>query len=454
MMIENKSKIQTIEGPESVKEKKKKSFFSGLRNRLIALSAAGFLTLGAGWAKDLSQQLGVEDKKEAISEFVLESEITDAELRDFKNKVTEEEPEFARLAEEYRKEIQIQLDNLEMEIAQHDINGPTDREYDRQLSEAEEQALYTGTDQVSAARVIEHDHFSVSSLQSDPDFLRERHEFLKKNLDNIFWGIAFLNNSKESRDVAAKFIKPPTIVFKPHSATARATTIPLLSSMIWQPEITVYPSAFMGSDKQVNPDIYTNVLIHELGHAFLSGSGGGKKIDRKMGNDFGTVMDEGRTQGLAYKVIQYLNRHNPDSKPVLEGFVEYDQNLVIAELIESIARTHPDSDFLVDWQLGIIDYKTMLDKLKTTLNDLGFNDDIHRAIVDFRFELYKTDTSLNLLTDLFVEFNIGKINLSDDFIKSILMREGEKRPDRIENIDKLTEELSKRISEKLNNVRH
>ena len=453
-MIESELKIPTAEEPESKKEKRKKRFFFGLRNRLMALATAGFLTVGAGWARDLSQQLGIEDKKEAISEFVLESEITDAELRDFKNKVAEEEPEFARLAEEYRKEIQIQLDNLEMEIAQHDISGPTDREYDRQLSEAEEQALYTGADQVSAAWVIERDHFSVSSLQSDPEILRERHDFLKKNLDNIFWGIAFLNNSKESRDAAAKFIKPPTIVFKPHSAIARATTIPSLSSTIWQPEITVYPSAFMGSDKQINSDIYTNVLIHELGHAFLAGSGGGKKIDHKMGNDFGTVMDEGRTQDLAYKVVQYLNRHNPDSEPVLGGFVEYDQNLVIAELIESIARTHPDSDFLVDWQLGIIDYKTMLDNLKKALNDMGFSDDIHRAIVDFRFEPYKTDTSLNLLTDLFVGLKLKNINLSEDFIKSILMREGEKRPDRIENIDKLTEELSKRISEKLNNAGH
>src|SRR3989338_6452336 len=104
-----------------------------------------------------------------------------------------------------------------------------------------------------------------------------------------------------------------------------------------------------------------------------------------MGNDFADVLDEGRVQGITYKVVRYLNRNNSDLRPVYKEADSYDNYLIIAEIMESIARTHMNSDFLVEWQLGLIDYRTMLEKFKTAIDDLGLSANVYRSIVDFSF---------------------------------------------------------------------
>lgn len=424
-MIENKSKIQ-VEELDIVKEKNKKRFFSGLRNRLVALAAAGFITLGAGWSKDLLRQLEVEEKN-AVVELVSGSEITENTLKDFRGRMEKEEPEFAKLVERYREVIRVQLKGLEDAITQDNINSSGHQEQDRQSESAEQQDYRSGIYRKgSVFQDIDTDHKLIYQLISDPAFLKDNHEFLNANLDDIFWGVALLNDSKDSRE-AARFIKPPAVIFKTHApyGIPRGADMTLFFLGVhWQPKITIYPQAFMGPDKHINPNTYKNIFIHELSHVFLAGSGDGKRIDRKMENDFAEVLDEGRIQSITYKIVRYFNRNIPDLKPIYNESDGYDQFLVIAELVESIARTHPNKDFLVEWQLGIIDYKTMLENLRTVFNDLELSSNIYKSIVDFKFGKDKTRTSTKFLNDLLSELRLtNKVNLSDDFVRSILIRE-------------------------------
>lgn len=427
-MIESELKIQTPEGPENINEKKKKRLFSGLRNRLLALATAGFITLGTTWERDLSEQFEIADKKEAIAEFIFEGEIYENTLNNFKDRIERKEPEFAKLAKEYKKAIELQLDNLKTEISEYDINSQADSEYDQHLlnleqHDSENGIYYSG----NTANIIELDHQIVADLRSDPNFLKQNHDFLKTNLDNIFWCLALLNDSKDSRGALTQFIKPPNLVFLPHAShgqPVRATTIPSFSSAQWHPKITVYPLAFAGLDRHLNANTYTNIFIHELSHAVMAGSWNGKKVDRKMGNDFADVLDEGRVQGLTYKIVRYLNRDNPNLKPIFEEADSYDQFLVIAEIMGSVARTHPNGDFLVEWQLGIIDYKTMLEHFKTAFKDLGLNDDIHKSIVNFKFGENKNTASIKFAKDLMAALKLNNVSLSEDFVRRILKREG------------------------------
>lgn len=425
-MTENEFKIKSLESAENTREKRKKHFFQGLRNRLLALTAAGFITLGAGWGRDLLQQLEVTEK-EAVTEMVPTDEIKEALLGDFKDRIEREEPEFAELAGEYRKVIEEKLKNLEKEIIQHDIDGPDHQKQDGQLILAEQQGYESGAYlQGSVRQDMDIDHKLLSQLISRPVFLKNNHQFLNANFDDIFWGVALLNDSKNSRNAVAKFIKPPTVIFKPHSqfgTRRRADMIPSLAGDQWQPRITFYPQAFMGPDKQINSNTYINIFIHELGHAFLAGSGDGNKVDRKMGNDLADVLDEGRVQSITYKIVRYLNRNNPDLKPIYREAYGYDNYLVIAEIMESIARTHTNGDFLVQWQLGLINYRTMLEKFKTVFDDLGLSGDVYRSILDFHFGEDNNKASEKFLNKLLAELKLAnKVNLSDDFIRSILKK--------------------------------
>lgn len=430
-MTEYEPKIKINDNPENTEEKLdkiKRRFFSGLKNRLLALATAGFITLGAGWARELSQQLEIEDKKGAVAEFILEREVTNETLVNFKEKIKKEEPEFVELANNYKRELREQLDSLEKDIAEYDSENKYDHEYDQTLINAEHQDYENGIYRPgSIVSTIDLDHQLIKNLKSDPGFLKRSHDFLKTNLEDIFWCFALLNNSKDSRDALIKFIKPPTLVFKPHALyaqPARATTIPSLSFYKWHSEVIIYPMAFSGLDNKLNLNTYTNIFIHEFGHTLTAGSGGGKKIDRIIvGNDFGDILDEGRIQSLTYKIIRFLNRHNQNLKPVFEESDGYDQYLVIAEIIEGIARTHSNADFLIEWQLGIIDYQTMLSYLKTALKDLGLEDTIYQSIVNFKLGQKKTETSTRFTTDLLAALKLNKVNLSEDFNRSILRRD-------------------------------
>lgn len=426
-MIENEPKVGPTESVKNTNEKKKKRFFCGLRNRLLALAAASFITLGAGWGRGLLEQLEVGEKG-VVTELVPVSEIKEDLLGDFKHRTEKEEPEFAKLAEKFKEAIKTQLSNLETEINQHNIIDSLDHQkQDSQLALTEQQDYESGIYyQSNVHQDVDTDHKLIVQLVSDSIFLKNNHEFLSVNFDDIFWGIALLNDSKDSRNATTKFIKPPTIVFKPHfpyGVRRKADMIPLLFGDQWQPEVTIYPQAFMGLDKQVNSNTYINIVIHELGHAFLAGSGGGKKIDRKIGNDFAEVLDEGRVQSITYKIIRYLNRHSPNLRPIYKETDGYDSYLVIAEVMESIAKTHQDGDFLVKWQLGVIDYGTMIEKLKTTLDDLGLSDNVYKAIVDFRFDEDKNKVSEKFLKGLLAELKLAnKVKLSEDFTESILTK--------------------------------
>lgn len=413
-----------LEDKEIETTREKKRFFSGLRNRLLSLATAGFITLGADWGQGLARQLNIEDKKEAITEFIVENEITHDALNDFRSKVERAEPEFRDLIEEYKQSVERGLGGLEEEIIGHNLNDPDHKKYDQQLFEEQQNQWsmgnYEGPD---ISWTIEKDHNLITLLQSEPESLKNGHKFIRENLDDIFWGMVFLNNSKDSREAMINFVSPPNLLFGAHSSQNRATTIPELSSGKWRPKITVYPVSLMNSERKFDINTYVNVLIHELGHAILAGSGDGKKLVIKMGGiDFATVLDEGRTQALTYKVVNHLRRDNPNFKPVIGEFGEYDQNLVIAEIIEGISRTYPNGDFLVEWQMGIIDHQTMLNNLQKALNELGLNEDIPKLLVDFNFGIDRVKSATQLLSDLIAKLKLGNINLSDEFVRSIIDR--------------------------------
>lgn len=428
-MIEHEPKNRTVEDRESVEtkqDKAKKRFFYGLKNRLLALATAGFITLGVGWARDLSQQLEIEDKKETVAEFILKNEVTEDNLIDFKNKIEKEEPKFTKLMEEYKQAVETSLDKMAKEILEYDIASSNHHEYDQQLIEEQQNQISMGNyDGVDMSWVIEKDHNLISFLKANPNLLQEGHQFLKKNLDNIFWSMVFLNNSKDSRKAMTDFVRPPNIIFESHdSQDRRAITDSSLFSGQWHPKVTFYPVALMNSDRQFDINTYINTYIHELGHVVLVGSGKGKKIRRVIGDtNFVAVLDEGRTQSLTYKVIRYINKDNPNIKPISGEAGHYDQNLIIAEIIESITRSHSNDDFLVEWQIGIIDDQTMLNNLRKTLKDLGLNEDISKLLVDFRSSEDRVGSSTKLLSDLLLKLRLGNINLSDEFIQSILNKD-------------------------------
>lgn len=428
MMTEHEPKTKIVENAKNTEEKQDKArrrFFSGLKNRFLALATAGFITLGAGWTRELSQQLEIEDKKETITEFILENEVTETALGDFKNKIEKEEPKFAKLMEEYKQVVETSLDKMEKEILDYNITGSIHYKNDQRLiSEQQDQISMGNYDDVDISWVIEKDHNLITFLRSNPNLLRDGHKFLKENLDHIFWSMAFLNNSKDSRNALTDFVRPPNIVFESHdSQDRRAITDASLLSGQWYPQVTFYPVALMNSDRQFDINTYINTYVHELGHVVLVGSGNGQKVKRKIGDtDFVAVLDEGRTQSLTYKVIRYINEDVPNIKPISGEAGHYDQNLIIAEIIESITRTHSNSDFMVEWQMGIIDDQTMLNNLRTSLNNLGLNEDIYKLLTDFGSGSDRIKSSTKLLSDLLTELRLGGVNLSDDFVRSILRR--------------------------------
>ena len=425
-MNENELGIKLVESAENASEKKKKKFFSGLRNRLIAMALAGFITLGVDWTKSISLQLGLEDKKESVREFIYEREITDDVLDDFRAEIKTKEPEFARLAEEYKNFISSGLNKLEKEIIGHELNSRADSEFDQGLINLEIQAYESGNySPGNISETLTNDHQLISGIQSSPDFLTSNHDFFKKNLTDIFWCLALLNDSKDLRDAMVEFMKPPSLAFEAHASygqNSRAITNSSISSGRWHSEVTIYPATFAGLDGRLSSNTYINIFIHELTHAITAGYAN-KKIDRKIGDDFGEVLDEGRTQSLTYKIVRYLNRDNPNLKPIFEESGGYDQYLIIAEIIESIARTHRNSDFMVDWQSGRIDYKTMLEHLQTSLRELNLSSNIYKQITEFRLGTSKSESSIKFLNNLLIELRLANVNLSDDFVRSILKRE-------------------------------
>lgn len=423
-MTENELKLYRAEKPENVLEKKKKRFFSGLKNRLLAMALTGFLTLGVDWSRGLSQYLGVEDKEEAIKEFIVDREITDRSLADFKAKVGAEEPDFLELVEGYEKSISVGLDKLKKEILE--LDNKYDGKYDQDLMDQELQEYESlNYPDSNMADNITIDHKIVADLKSNPDFFKTNNKFLKENSSDIFWALLLLNDSKDLRDAMVKFTIPPDFIFKPHAPYGqnyRAITNSSLFVDRWQSEVTFYPTTFSGLDRRLNSNTYINLFIHELTHAITAGYGY-KNIDRKWGEDFGEVLDEGRTQSLTYKIVRYLKHNNQDLKPIFEESEGYDQYLVIAEIMESIARTHHNSDFVVDWQSGRIDYKTMLEHFQTALRELNLSSNIYKQIIEFKLGRSKSENSIKFLKNLLSELKLGGVNLSDDFVGSILKKE-------------------------------
>ena len=66
---------------------------------------------------------------------------------------------------------------------------------------------------------------------------------------------------------------------------------------------------------------------------------------------------------------------------------------------------------------------TMLEKLKTAIDDLGLSANVYRSIVDFSFGENNNKASEKFLKDLLAELKLAnKVNLSNDFIRSILTK--------------------------------
>src|SRR3989344_5601692 len=249
-MTENESKIKSVEIVENEIEKKKKRFFSGIKNRFLALAMAGFVTLAPDWTRELSQNLGIENKEEAIKEFIVDREITDKSLEDFKAKVEAEEPEFVALSEDYKKAISLGLDKLEKEILE--LDNKDDGKYDKILMDQELQEYESlNYPNSNVANRINSDHHTIADLKPNPDFLKTNNKFLKENSDHIFWGLMLLNNSEDLRGAMTRFTRPPNFIFKPHSPYGynyRATTDSFLSEGHWRSEVTFYPATFSGLD--------------------------------------------------------------------------------------------------------------------------------------------------------------------------------------------------------------
>lgn len=188
---------ESAETEEKATEKRKKHFFKGIKNKLLVMAAAGFITLGAGWDEALADQLKLKVPKKAgaAPEFILETAITSERLQEFKQKIEKEEPEFKNWIENYVSLLKDQLNNLADSILTYDLKGEDDK-----ISEANLKAVWTSEPEVYAADpLIEKDHKTIHSLQQTGKLLKNAQKVLNDNLNEIIWAI-FLGKTQGMSD--------------------------------------------------------------------------------------------------------------------------------------------------------------------------------------------------------------------------------------------------------------
>lgn len=416
------------EAPQEIK----RSFLNGIKQKLTATALAGFITLGGGWEKSLADQLKVKmpEKKGAAPEFVLETAITAEKLEKFKEKIRREEPDFAAWLENYKRAVREELAKFRLTVSEYRIGGEQDR---RQEEALRFNAEVNESLSIDAEGIIAWDHTIIENLKKSSDFVSKLDTLVEENLDDILWGIILMDDSRSTRDHMVRFVKAPTIKFPYHARdniAGQARLTPKLkennfveSLDWWDSEIEIYPSALRGyrsADYSLSNAV--NSLIHEIIHTIHPG---GKRKESISEEDIFVMLREGITQNETFEIIQYLSSRTDrtDNRNIMPALgSEYDERLVLAEILESIARSSADKDFLVRWHTRLINNQEMYSSLNLALRRLNLDRTVIGLLAGYRHNPTTYTAPEVLLMDVLAKLKMSGINLSPEFLRDILTR--------------------------------
>lgn len=452
--------------PETIEKNRKKSFFSRVHQKFLAMTMAGFLTLGGGWEKSFADQLKIKtpEKKGDQIEFVLEAGITDEKIEAFRSKLEKEEPAVLTWLNIYKKLYTEQLNAMENEILNGTLGGEKDTDNESEMYKATDEELLRPQDVVQE---VASDHEIVNILRKDPEKLKQYHQFITDNIDKIILSALMLQDSKDARKNLIQHTNAPVMNFKYHD-TARlmwdfaAYMEPLPSDVMDQyrkgeikksdlpiknsPAITMIPESFLGYSYNVSLKKYLESLIHESIHTIQFVS---KPKDYKgKETHITTTIREGLTQHITFEILQYLAPKDPELgiKPHVGFSQKYDRRLLITSIMDSIFKT-AENKTLTEWYYSMRhENKEFIKEFKDSLNKLGLDVKIAE---DFNKFSNGRITEMDFLAILLGRLQLQKIELSKEFLNDILKKnrgiDDEIALDRVnKNIDYISEDAKNR----------
>lgn len=422
-------------------EQRRESFFKNIKNKLMSLALAGFITFGPGTLKDsYAEQLRMAKKDKAVPEFVFESGITEEKLALFRKTLEENEPEFIEWINLYKQKIISETDEMLKVVLK--VNPDKDREEEKLLANhiARLNSDLPGEGGWSTDYISQADHKILGLMAKRPGLIKEYTDFLKDNIDKVILSFALLSDSPEIRKSLIANGKPPEIDFHYHnffyyadnnpnptgitayefvtdgnSGTDKTTTI--------QPNIKLTPRAFAKPDSGLNLNGYTDVFVHELIHSLTLGSFNSQVLSKNSVEAFPsmrTVLSEGRAQNITNATMQYFGQKKKGLSPEV-GASEYDQRVIIASIIEAILKAGNHDDTLAKWDSLMISSEDFIKELDSALEKLGLDTGIAE---DVRLERsYQTATpALDLLVKILARLKITGVKVSPELIRDVLIK--------------------------------
>jgi len=185
-------------------------------------------------------------------------------------------------------------------------------------------------------------------------------------------------------------------------------------------EIRISPRAFAPLDNKVDKNHYLATLIHEILHAF-STAVKNKREAFENASYLRHSVAEGIVQNTTLEVMQYLHRSDEEIKPAIGFF--YDDRVVTASILRAILRFGGKPETISAWHGFLFEDGQLLEDLRQALKNLNLDETIADDIAALNgdLKLYPGPTPQEqLLVKLLAKLRLGGVNLSADFIKSIL----------------------------------
>ncbi|MEK7138861.1 MAG: hypothetical protein AAB799_01640 [Patescibacteria group bacterium] len=421
--------------PDTIESKREK-LTRNLRNKFMAMAMAGFVTLGGALEKSYADQIKIKNREGGKLEFLLEAGMTDAKLASFRAKVEREEPKFKSWIEKCMANVRSEIDRFTNDILNFKIGDNMDLFLETEINLFSNSFL--GEFDLDAESVIEKDHRLILYFQKNPQVLKDTQQFIKLNLEKILWGIVFLDDSRASRDQLVVNVMPPKINFVVHDnnelarlhATARPVTADIFvekagtqasasSPPFWRTEIDIYSTSFLDfRSGDTSKILYFNVLVHELVHAFHHG---GPKSLNEVGSNLRQNLKEGIAQNIAFEIIQYLGSPKKEEIRPAISYINYDDRLVSAAILDGILRTGREPDLLAKWHIGVSGDRELGSGLLDALRGLGLDTAIATEVEDFKsFSIGEHSPSYQMMLGLLTRLEISGVNLSPSFIRDIV----------------------------------
>ncbi len=438
-MEQKELKIDPSQERYKEREVPKKIFFRKIRSKLVALAAAGLVTLGFA-TEGRADQIHFEKKAESAPEIVLEPAITTEKLDKFEEKLRAEEPEFWRWLVQYEKELIAQLDQFASQLLDFDYSK--DEQVERELkskSLPKFRNLYDET--------FKLDHKVVRYFGKHPDALRYCQDKIKDNVHSIVLGFVLLDQSRTVRDRLVLQKPHAEFVLDPH------TDIGINGFTTGEPvEIHQTPKVFLGVDGNVSPEAYVNNVVHELAHAFKSS--GTKRITRQdPQSGMKAVLIEGLAQNSTYEIIQYLQSKDSKLKNML-GSRGYDHRVASAVVLDGISKSFGEGDSLARWASGMIDDDGLIKELREAAFFLGIDPQMISELGKFSQGIRNDGQGddIKFTIDVFAYLNSSGLSLPPEFIEKILTQNRTLNNDQKKAIKRLSEVSSPYITSRTQEI--